>query len=252
MRSRITFETDVANDYFERPQYPGENILCPLYEGPAPDNNLNPHSGTFTLNLDLPEKANVGDSFRYELIVQDETLIEPFVNRFVISVGPPQKPTGGNGRRPEHPTNGQGNEDIPKGLDIPTPILVYEEKWGDHGFDKYSALKVVFDPIDEGESGSYDYYINMDNFYLKSVLKATKEDLEIVKARWQHGMVLIGMSLLIDSDNSEGSSSINQALGSDSEVSPEENVSKITAAIAPVLLPLIEHLGALSEDDVGS
>ena len=253
MRSRVMFETDVSNDYFDRIQDPGEHQLQPLYEGPTPNHSLNPHSGTFTLNVALPDKANIGDSFGYEFRVQDETLVEPFVNRFIVSVGPPQKASGGNGKRSKHPTGGQGNEDIPKGLDIPTPILVYESEWDKYGFNSHSALKVVNDQIDEeDESASYIYYINMDNIHLKAELKATKENLEIVKARWQYGMVLIGMALLRGVTTSKDSSPNGHVSEDDSEISIEENVGKNAAAIAPVLLPLIEHLGALTEEDVAT
>ena len=35
-------------------------------------------------------------------------------------------------------------------------------------------------------------------------------------------------------------------------MTPEEEMAKATAAIAPVLLPLIEHLGALSDEDLAT
>ena len=158
MRSRVVFETDVSNDYFKRAQYPGEHVLRPLYEGPTPNHTLNPHSGTVTLNLKLPDGANVGDSFEYESIVRDETLSEPFINRFKVLAGPYQEPSGGGGKPREHPTNGQGNEDVPHGLAMPTPILVYESEWKIYEFDKYSALKVVTDQSDkEGQPASHTH-----------------------------------------------------------------------------------------------
>ena len=129
-----------------------------------------------------------------------------------------------------------------EGLAIPTPILVYEREWGRHGFDRNSALKAMYNPPDEaGMDSSYDYFINMDNIHLKTHLKVTRENLEIVKSRWQVSMVLIGMALL----NGPG-----QEPENDDAPSPGETVSKVTAAIGPVLLPLIEHLGGLSAEDV--
>ena len=252
MRSRIVFESDVSNDYFKRAQYPGDHVLRPLYEGATPNHTLNPHSGTVTLNLKLPDGASVGDTFEYESIVRDETLFEPFVNRFKISVGPYQEPSGGNGRPREHPTNGQGNEEVPSGLAMPIPILVYEPQWGTYGFDKYSALKVVTDPSeDEGQPGSHTYYINMDNVYLKTELKDTKHDPKIMKDRWIYGIVLIGLALLRNTNASGGASTNSHVIEDDPEASKEETVGKVATAIAPVLLPLIEYLGALSEEDAG-
>ena len=83
------------------------------------------------------------------------------------------------------------------------------------------------------------YYINMDNVYLKAELKETKVNPEILKSRWQYGLVLIGLVMLRD-----------QKHDTDSDMTPESEVAKVTAAIAPVVLPLIEHLGALSEEDI--
>ena len=79
----------------------------------------------------------------------------------------------------------------------------------------------------------------MDNVHLKTELKATKEDMEIIKSRWQFGMVLIGIALLNGSK---------QEPENDDTPTLEENVQELTKAIAPVLLPMIEHLGALSDD----
>ena len=240
MRSRIAFETDVVNDYFSRDQYAGEHILRLQHKnGSVPDHTLNLQDGTATLNLDLPDGARVGDSFRYALVVRDETLIEPFINEFVIAVGPPQKQSGGNGTRRSRSNEGDGREETFQGLAVPIPVLVYEEDWEKHGFDRNSALKAVYDPPDEGGvSGSHTYYINMDNVYLNTELKETNVSPEVVKSRWQYGMVLIGLVMLRDKSDT------------DSHMTPEEDVAKVTAAIAPVVLPLIEHLGALSEEDV--
>ena len=136
-----------------------------------------------------------------------------------------------------HPDN------ISEGLAVPTPVLVYQVDWGKHEFDKNSALKVTHDPSDdEGDIGSYTYYINMDNIYLNTELKSTRENPEIVKSKWQFGMVLIGMALLKTHEESEASDDAGETL--------EENVLSTTAAIAPVLLPMIEHLGGLSEDEL--
>lgn len=243
-RSRIVFETDVVSDYFSRDQYAGEHILRfqdkSLQNGSVPDHTLNLQDGAATLNLALPEGARVGDRFQYELMVQDETLVEPFVNRFVISVEPPQKQSRGNGTRRPRSSEGDGHDNSLQGLAIPTPVPVYEQDWGKHGFNRNSALKAVYYPSDEeGVSGSHTYYINMDNVYLNTELKETKANPEIVKSRWQYGMVLIGLVMLRDQKPDAGS-----------DITPESEVAKVTETIAPVVLPLIEHLGALSEEDI--
>ena len=253
MRSRIAFETDVVNDYFSRRQFAGHRFLRPidhrLPKGSIPDNIMNLQNGVATLNLALPDKAKVGDSFAYELVVEDETLVEPFVNRFVISVDRQQEPSGGNGtRRRQSNIDDDGNGQTLQGLAIPTPIPVYEAEWQNHRFDKNSALRAVYDPSEEEGSSEYTFYINMDNIYLNTELKATSEDPEIVKSRWQYGMAIVGMALLRDQAGPAAADEQVERYGG----TPEAGVFNATAAIAPVLLPLIEHLGALSEEDLRS
>ncbi len=247
MRSRIIFETDVVNDYFTRGQYPGKYELRPLGgclpDNTTPDRSLNLENGTATLNLHLPEGAKIGDSFEYKFTVEDETLLNPFINRFVISVGPSQKPSGGK--------NGPKPLETPQGLAIPTPILVYEQDWGQHGFNKDSAVKVVSDPSGNEESSEdHVYYINMDNIYLKTELKATRENPDIIKSRWQFGMALVGMALLRGYKEHEKSDESAEESEENNHSSAQDEVYRATAAVAPVLLPLIEGLGALSDDDV--
>ena len=247
MRSRVVFETDVKNDYFARREYGGKGTLRSLDGSVSiPNHTLNLQDGVATLNLALPTSARVNDSFRYEIVVDDETLVEPFINRFTISVGRAQKSSGGSGGGRRSSGSGQGGSgDALQGLAIPTPIPVYERDWEKHGFDRDSALKVIDDSEDEGPDG-YTFYINMDNLYLKTDLKATRDEPEIVKAKWQYGMVLIGMALLRKRVGEETSAD------GERESDALSDVSKATAAIAPVLLPLIEHLGAMSEEDFGT
>ena len=257
MRSRVVFETDVVNDYFTRSEYAGRHVLrshdSVVLNESVPDHTLNLQDGVATLNLSLHMGASIGDSFRYELIVEDETMMEPFVNRFVISVGPYQKPSGGGSNRGDRKAIGEDdgeNGETPQGLRLPTPVPVYESEWARHNFNRDSALKAVYYGSDDEPAGSHTYYINMDNIHLKTELKTTKENPEIVKSRWQYGMVLIGMALL--RNNSPTGPSNNVELISEMEdVIPEHEVAKLTEAVAPVLLPLIEHLGALTDDDVG-
>ena len=90
----------------------------------------------------------------------------------------------------------------------------------------------------------------MDNIYLKTELKITAGKPQILRARYQYGMVLVGMALLKTETSAipnDGSVDI-YPQNSEDEMSPEDNVFRVTSALAPVLLPLVEHLGALSEE----
>ena len=250
MRSRIIFETDVESDYFERERFGGQVTIVSLDEkrrnGTLPNNRLNLSDGVATLNLRLPGSAAVGDTFQYEVTVQDETLVEPFVNKFVIKVKPEQE------SRPT-PPNPRPDPKNTLGLAVPKPIFVYEKDWDKYEFNGYTALKATHDPSEDQEgSGSHTFYINMDNIYLLTELKATKEAPDILKSRWQFGMMIIGLALLKDQEDSvtETETISGTSVERDSNLTPEEHVQTTTEAIAPVLLPLIEHLGRLSSEEI--
>ena len=257
MRSRIVFETDVANKYFDRSQLPGKHTLTPRNgfntNGSVKDYNLNLWNGVATLNLKLPENCRVGDRFEYEFMVDDETLIEPFVNHFDVAVGPYQEPSGGPpGPRREFPEVGiNGDGASAGGLAIPNPIPVYESDWENYGFDKFSALRVIHDPNDDGSSAPHTYYINMDNIYLNTELKASKHDAEILRARWKVGLVLLGMALLYGGQNQGAPDDVHQNNDElDEGQTPFEKVIDATKSIAPVLLPMIDYLGGLNDEDL--
>ena len=236
MRSRIAFETDVVNDYFKREKFPGTFRLRSLNSnGSLPDYRLNLESGTATLNLSLQQGVSVGDVIRYEATVSDDTLVEEFRNRFEIRVKPKQNSKLYPPPPPPPPKD-------PEGLAIPDPIPVYQSDWDKHAFDKYSALKVVHEG-DSDEEGEYTYYINMDNVYLQTELKATSENPEIVKAKWQYSLMIVGMALL------RGHASEDKEAEDEDDASPGERVFNTTAILAPVLLPIIESLGGLSQED---
>ena len=92
----------------------------------------------------------------------------------------------------------------------------------------------------------------MDNVYLNTELKVTKVNSDIVKSRWQYGMVIVGMALLRALDGSDTASGADNSSEDSNGMTPEEEMAKATTAIAPVLLPLIEHLGALADEDLST
>ena len=259
-RARILFETDVANDYFDRPRSPGTFSLNVTSSDQVDDigerYTVNLNNGIATLNLKIPAGSNPGDKIRCEAVVDDSTLIEPFVNPFVLELFPPSDSVGGNGhvRNPGKGSNNGNKRESPQGLAIPEAILVYENEWENHKFNKYSALRVIHDPAeDEGSLDAYTYYVNMDNVYVQAELKATKGSPEILNARWQYGLILVGMAMLRD-DGEAANDRKTPDESCDREIQDEstivDRVFATTTAIAPIILPLIDTLGTLSEEDL--
>lgn len=240
LRFRAQFETDVVNDYFGRDRYPGRFTL--LVNGqPTQDYVLNLWNGIANLTVRLPDGVQEGDALCYECWVEDDTLIEPFYNSFTCEVIGPHTTTGSSSTERKPPAGkDQGDRQKPEELSMPQVIEVREEEWEEFGFDKLSALQIK----DTGEEG-YDFFINMDNLYLRTEIKAARDaEPRLLEARFKYALVLIGLSLLREQDvfssNGQGAEPI------------EKQIYRITSMIAPVLLPMIDALGDLVIDDAES
>ncbi|MEW6141616.1 MAG: hypothetical protein AB1597_00465 [Chloroflexota bacterium] len=265
MRSRTIFETDVVNDYFSRPQNKGVFTLEIISNGKSENvqnYSLNLHDGRATLSLRFPEGSQAGQVFEYEACVADETLMEPFVNKFALTVGPAQPPGGGVGEGAKPPVDKKGHErEIPTGITIPEVFEVTESEWEHRKpkFDQYSALQIVQEEAaDEtaiGEDGAavYSFWVNVDNIHFKRECKLSKEDPKILKARWKYGLALIGMALIqadTKAQKPQGDSEAEDKCDEEEGPTLEQQVFDTTAAVAPVLLPIVETLGSLTEEQV--
>jgi hypothetical protein len=262
MRCRILFETDAANDYFSRDIDSGEFRLVLIKENsepPTPVHNriLNLQNGIATLSLNLPEDVCTGQKLHFLTTVSDPPRITPFENRFTIQVKEAEETSGGPSTRRKPPNDKEGKDrEKPSGIQDPNIIPVYESDWPTHKFDQYSALQIknAGQPdSNEGDSDApdiYDFFVNMDNLYLNSELKVGgKEDPEIIRARFKYGLVLVGLALLLqDAQNKK------RQVGKEAEEEFEENghnenvenrVKTVSQALAPIIIPMIDSLGAL-------
>lgn len=236
-RFRVQFETDAENNYFTRENDPGEFKLY-LNNKPYTDYILNLWNGIATLTVNLPSNSKIGDFLEFVTEVNDITQLKPFVNKFVVVVDKPiKKKYGGRGERIKPPDDTEGAErKIPRRLSIPEIIEVRHKDWEKHGFDKESVLMIK----DNGENG-YDFFINMDNIYLLTEIKGRPNvEPKILEAQFKYGMVLLGISLL---------RAFEEERNTDTEIDIYENISKISKAIAPMLLPMLNTLGELEESE---
>jgi hypothetical protein len=264
-RCRIMFETDAINDYFSRTVDKGEFSLFLVsgeqtasvsdYVGP------NLQNGVATLTVQLPSNTKVGDSLRFKSVVSDPTLLNPFENEFVLNIKTHAviQPGGESKPRPS-PTTQKGEErEIATGISLPNIVLVEESMWSSQNpaFDKYTSLRIGVSDEVGGNNGDnsqtqdiYDFKINMDNVFLKSDLKVGGDEVEMIRARWKYGLVLIGLALLHDDIQAKKREKEDEE--SDEEFAGEtieERVAGFTRAVAPVLLPMISSLGALELEE---
>jgi len=267
MRSRISFDTDAVNDYFSRSIDPGRFTLSMEVggQGQPVRNYVGPNlqNGSATLSVQLPEDCNVGDELHYLAVVTDPTRLEGFENRFSVKVKPAAERSGSSGSRRKPASKDPGGErDAPSGITLPNIIKVHEPEWERHTprFDKYTSLRIK-DAGEETNGGGdaktvYDFYVNMDNLYLKSEMKPAGANAELLRNRFVYGNVLLGLALLHQEEvdkklRKEGKAETEGE--EDEEATPKQNiedrVAQFTLAVAPVLLPLIESLGGFDLEE---
>lgn len=236
-RFRIQFETDAENEYFNRDSEPGQFSIS-FNNHAIKDFSLNLWNGLATLTVALPEDVKIGDLLHFKTETTDNSMVEPFCNEFYIKVDKPEKPsTGGQGKRKSPPGEEESEEmrKLPSGLSLPNMIELTkkDENWTRHFKDDEDALAVK----DTGE-GTYDFYINMDNVFLRMEIKGNiKIDPRLLEARFKYGMVLLGISLL---KYFEEETTIQK-----NGPSVYDEIFSVSKAISPILLPMIAFLGDL-------
>jgi hypothetical protein len=97
------------------------------------------------------------------------------------------------------------------------------------------------DEIDD--SGDvFDFYVNVDNKHLRTAQKESKEEPKLLEAKFIYSLVLIGLALI-----SEGRTHQKSPEESENEAETIDGfVARATAALAPVLLPMVDTIGGLS------
>jgi hypothetical protein len=250
-RVRVAFETDAAADYFIRENSPGAwRVLIEETAGfvDAPDwTSTGPNDGIAQLWINsLPEDAAVGSLVRYRVDVTDDSRVEAIENEFVLEVCPATTGGGSGGRKGRSSNTGSGQTGGTPLLAMPPIIPVSRDEWPKNKFDEFTAVKI--ERADgAGDVDLYDFYVNVDNRYLKIVQKETKADPSVIEKQFIYGMVLVGLALLQEQKNAAkgypGSGSGVEQL------SPEELVAVATRALAPIFLPMVDAIGSLTGDD---
>jgi len=258
---RVAFETDAENDYFRRDEEAGELKLFQLIDGklkPA-KNWRTPHlfNGAASLTLTLPEEVEIGDTLTYEAQIMDPSRIEPFRNRFTLTVRAereeqpprPQKPP----KPHEGPTGTDGKEKPNESkLNVPRPQEIWEAAWGnqDPVFDRFTAMRIKRQPGAPEDSHVYDYFINMDNVFLVQATKTQPKRASEHRERFKFGMTLIALALIRQDveakKRDEQKPETEEDEGKAKPLDIHDSVADVTSAIAPFLLPLVESLSQIT------
>ncbi|MGA2285019.1 MAG: hypothetical protein ABSG55_01950, partial [Dehalococcoidia bacterium] len=145
-------------------------------------------------------------------------------------------------------------EKRPSGIALPKVVEVTENEWPTRGMDAYSALRIVNAGLEESDeegraqASIYDFFVNVDNIFLKTEEKASPNKADVLSARFKFGMILVGLGVLRHCSKQQTDG---ETLDEDSvrPSEPEDLVAHATDAISPMLLPMIEALGDLEPDE---
>lgn len=199
------------------------------------------------LSIDLPDDATIGDVLEYRIEVTDPSRIDAFTSELrlhVVAAGatsPPGKPN-----RPSVSNDGKGTGGgSTSTLSLPEVTPVHAAEYDLHDdFNAETALQVV--SAGSGSSAApatYDFFVNVDNKYLKILQKETKADAGLLEKQFTYALVLVGLALLQDALR-------HTRKDGDDGKNVEALVKDTTRALAPLLLPMIQMIGGLSADDL--
>lgn len=259
-KCRIVFSTDAEDEYFTRKYDAGvfmfRRMVADQSEPVLSFNGPNLVRGRASLSFDLPQGVKAGEVLTYETIVQDEVMQRTFTNRFTLQVAPgtqtgklatpPSKPQP-PGAKPGPTPDGQGGISLPKVIRIKRT----DPKWGEHFNDDNACLDLIedTDQVNGKQQTTYTFYLNETNLALQTELKASKTNAAVQMKQFEIGAVLIGLGLIHEQETKKHVPSDN-AEDKDAEASLRDRVQLFSRAVAPVLLPMIQTLGGLGEDDL--
>ena len=240
---RMKYETDVVNDYFFRIADSGEFELF-ANDKKCLNFSLNLYNGIANLTIELPQYTKVGDTIRFKSIVKDNCNIKKFIEEFIVIVDPPQeKKNGYPGKRKQGSSkNGHHEGNLPKGLDLPKTVELYQKDWLEYEISKEDALVVK----NAGTGSIYDFFINMDNIFLSNEIRVRSSDIQtnLAKAQFKYSMVLIGLSVINYFRNNDIT---------DKEFwDVETSVRKISTMVAPIIIPLFNLARDFGPEEVAA
>jgi hypothetical protein len=240
-RFRVTYKTDVVNDYFDRAKDQAE-FKAFINDVETTHVDINLWNGFGYLNVNL-SGYEIGDKLKIRTEVMDVSRTEPIMEEFHVLVTEPQQRTASTTpptrRRPSESSDGN-EETQPAGFALPTIIELSKDgrtghNWNEQGFDKNSALKVL-----GSEEDGFDFFINIDNLHLRTEIRGAKPEAALsIEGKYKFGQVLLGLAMLKDAAKFESTDPENPVMGI------FEMIEKSSQAWSPVIIPMIDNLSAL-------
>lgn len=112
-----------------------------------------------------------------------------------------------------------------------------------------------FDESGNGSLSIYDFYVNIDNIYLNTEIKQSRDsETESLRAQFIYGLVIFGLALIKQNAESSKNGHHRRRVNGSSEEEGSWDIEKTVAlfsdAAASVLLPVIHSLAELEFDKV--
>lgn len=257
---RLAMETDASDDYFSRDEEPGSFVLEILtrddWQRAKNWSSPNLSRGLAHFSLSLPPEAEDGGVLQYRVEVMDRSRLEPIHALLALNVRPERLPVPPPPPSPvpvpKPPTRVPGTDrESDSTLGIPDPTEVYEKDWEEHDFDRFTAMVIKAPPGEAEGQVIYDYYVNMNNHYLDETIKHKPKILRQARRQFKLGMTIVALALVQQSLVKKPRSTSDEN-GEDlpkAEWNVADQVRLMTTAMAPFLLPLVESLSGLSDED---
>lgn len=251
---RFDIITDVEDNYFFREKDAGSFIIKLSVKDKS--NNYNEISfdqiiynqylknGDFLVSLKVPQNVEVGNKLKAEFVFSDSNAKNPFILISEITIIEPAE-------KKDHEKNNKNKkrdeQKNPTGFTLPEAHWVERKNWEKYKFNDYSALHAKYNGLVQSGAKQVEdwvFYINKDNIHLLNELKvSTKLDPKIVQERYRLALVFISLSIIEFKQKLEKE----QNIESDSEKTSQE-ILELTSSISSVILPIVEHLGGITED----
>lgn len=232
---RVEFETNASNDYFSRVSDRGhfsvKSIVTPL-------SSVHLWNGRASVRFEPPVGSNPGDQYSIQIEVIDSSRVDPFQSQFMMVVEPdtPSPPP-----HPEYPPKPKGSQLT----GIPNVWPVTHDQWAKYGFDETSALA-----IRRGEEKQLDFFINMDNIYLKNEIARRKStEKTLIEYYFKYGLSLLALGVLHVKHDSIEDTEEEASEKEETEWPPQivkDEISETCRGAAITIIPIIIQLGKIS------
>ncbi len=198
----VTFKTDAANDYLNRPDNRGRMLIIPGL-GSKCSYTHTLRNGNLTVKFRaLENRVEPGDELAFYVALSDDAMPEPVSDQLRLRIVETRKTNRGGGKKSKRSGDEpDGDNETEQRTLPPSKWLTYDgrlidddetEQWPPD-FTEYDGGKVE----DLGE-GTRLYFINYDNAHFRRVLNSERNEIDKKVVTEQYRMAMLVLMLGVD------------------------------------------------------